>query len=218
MINNWRTLGKAATKDPVYYSPEFKKLSEQTPDVYLTEKELEDIIDLTLPGRQAIVRDWFILDCYTGLRVSDLVLLEKKNITGKMITISNEKTGARVVIPIHRAVQAILTRYKGFPPKVTDVEINKTIKAIARKAGITSPFLYTVTKGGRREDHYFQKWEMVSCHTSRRSFITNLLKSGVSESLVMSMTGLKSHKTLSLYNKMTPEDAARAAQGMKFFR
>lgn len=218
LIKNWKTVGKAVGGNPIFDDPEFKKIKEETTDVYLNEKELASINKLNLRKREALVRDWFILDCYTGLRVSDLLILNDKNRNGQYITIVNRKTDTKVVIPLHKYIRQILKKYKGFPPPVTDVEINRTIKIVAARAGIRDQVLYSITKGGKRVDHYVKKYEMISNHTARRSFITNLRKNGVADSIVMKLTGIKSATTLQRYDKLSADEAAKIAAGLKFFK
>lgn len=217
-IKIWKTLGKMATGDPIFSDKDFKKIQEETFDVYLDEKELTKMFNLKLNSREALVRDWFILDCYTGLRVSDLLLLTKKNFSNGFITIANEKTDEKVVIPAHPFVKKIIERYNGFPPRVTDVEINRTIKKVAEKAKIEDEVLFTITKGGKRQDFYLKKWQMISNHSARRSLITNLLRKGVSETLIMKLTGIKSHNTIRRYNKMSTEEAAKIMSKHRFFK
>lgn len=217
-IKNWKTLGKAVGGNGIFDEEGFKKIQEETFDVYLDEKELATIGKLKLNAREGLSRDWFILDCYTGLRVSDLVLLNKNNYSNGYITIANEKTDEKVVIPTHPAVKKILAKYKGFPPAITDVEINRTIKKVAEKAGIKDKVLHTITKGGKRQDTYMHKWEMVSNHTARRSFITNLRKNGVADSIVMKLTGIRSAATLQRYDKLSADEAAKIASKLKFFK
>lgn len=217
-IKNWKTLGKAVGGNAVYDTEEFKKITEETFDIYLTGKEISKIYNHRLSVRESKVRDWFIIDYYTGLRISDIQLLTDKNINKNLITIVNEKTDFKVVIPVHKCIKEILKKYNGLPPKTSDQEINRVIKKVAEKVGIKETVIYSITKGGRREDYYFEKWQMVSNHTARRSFITNLLLQGVSESLVMKLTGIKSAQTLQRYNKMTSEDAARVMGKHKFFK
>lgn len=217
-IKQWKTLGKLTSNNPVFSDPEFKIIQEETADVYLDEKELALIRNAKLPPREDIVRDWFIVGCYTGLRVSDLLLLTKKNISKNLITISNEKTDEKVIIPVHPVVKKILDKWKGLPPVVTDVEINRVIKGVARGAGIKGNFLYTVTKGGKKKDYYLEKWEMISTHTMRRSFITNIRKTEPRNKIVMSLAGIKSERTLSKYDKLSPDEAAKIAAGLPFFK
>lgn len=216
-IKNWKTLGKGIG-GTVFDEPWFKKMQEDATDIYLTEEEIKAMYDLKLFGRHDTARDWFILDCYTGLRVSDLVLLDKRNISGGMITIANKKTGEKVVIPIHPLVKKILAKHKGFPPPLPDVTINLLIKQVGEKAEINDQVLFTITKGGRREDRYLKKWQAISNHTARRSFITNLLKNGVPDTIVMKLTGIKSAATLKRYDKLGTEEAAKIAAKHRFFK
>lgn len=217
-IKNWKTLGKAVGGSNVYDSPAFKILTEETQDIYLDETELTALWNVALNNRMSVVRDWFILDCYTGLRISDLMNLSKRNLSKGFITIANEKTDDKVVIPVHQRVKEILKRWKGFPPKVSDQEMNRIIKKVAEKARINKRVLFTITKGGKRVDHYLKKWELVSNHTARRSFITNLRKSGVPDSIVMKLAGIRSNVTLQRYDKIGPDEAAGIAAGLDYFK
>lgn len=217
-IKNWKTLGKAVGGNSIYDHEDFKIISEINKDVYLDESEIKKIYELNLSPALSVTRDWFVLDCYTGLRVSDLTLLSKKNYSKGMITIANEKTDESVIIPVHPFVKEIFAKYKGFPPKIADQSLNDNIKLIAKKAGISGTVLYTITKGGIRKDEYLKKWQMISNHSARRSFITNLRKNGVPDSVVMKLTGIKSPATLKRYDQLTSEEAARIAAGHSFFK
>ncbi len=197
---------------------QIKPPAEETPDIYLNEKDLDKLYEVKLKDDiHNIVRDRFVIDCYLGLRISDLQLVTDDNIHGDFIVIANEKTDSKVVIPQHPRVKAILKKYKGMPPKVSDQEMNRSLKEICLKAKLNEKFLYTVTKGGVRKDFYLHKWEMVSNHTARRTFITNLLKAGISSSIVMKLAGIKKAQTLERYNKISEEENAEIAAKLPFF-
>ena len=198
---------------------QIKPPAEETPDIYLNEKDLDAIYKVKLKEDiHNIVRDRFIMDCYLGLRISDLKLVSSDNIQGDFIVIANEKTDSKVVIPQHPRVKEILKKYKGMPPKVSDQEMNRSLKSIALKAKLNEKFLYTLTKGGVRKDHYLHKWEMVSNHTARRTFITNLLKAGISSSIVMKLAGIRKAQTLERYNKISEEENAILIAEHPFFK
>lgn len=222
VIKNWKALLRATRgkyhDNGIYEDKEFKRLQEDTQDVYLTDAEISKIISLQLTDRQAVARDWFIIGCYLGQRVNDLLALNERNVSKGFITLVNEKTDTKVVIPIHPAAAAILKKWKGFPPGITDVELNRTIKKVAKLAELNDPFIYSLTKGGARKDYFLQKWEMVSSHTVRRSFITNLRKMGTPDSITMKLTGIKSAATLRKYDKLSPEEAAQIAAGLAYFK
>jgi integrase len=225
-IKCWKRLG-TLVGGTIFDSRWFKKITEETYKVYLSEVELRKMIDLKLSERETVVRDWFILGCYTGLRVSDLAMLSSRNYRegepGKKgtITVANKKTDERVIIPANKYVRSIIKNHGGFPPKVSDIEINRIIKKVAKKAGITTKVLFTITKGGKRVDRYVEKWQLVSTHTGRRSFITNLRKvvgkHRLPDSTIMKLAGIRSGATLQKYDKLGLEEAADDARKTSFF-
>jgi integrase len=223
-IKNLVCLMKATKKrgyhDTIAYLDEdFKVIQEQTDDIALSQKELDKLYKHNVPDRtRDIARDWFIIDCYLGLRVSDIQLLNARNIHGDTITIANEKTDTKVVLPMRTEVKEILAKWEGFPPKMTDQEINRSIKEVAEVAGLDQPVLYFLTKGGSRRDFYLKKFEMISCHTARRSFITNLLNAGATDNQVMQLAGIKKHATLLRYKKTKPEETADIMKDHPFFK
>jgi integrase len=224
IVKNWKVFLKAAHKrgaheNLIYAHEDFRVPGEDTDDVYLTPAELKKIFEHNLPNKTLDpVRDWFVIDCFTGLRISDIKLLSKQNVLKDTIQIANEKTDTKVVIPIHPYVKSILKKWKGLPPKVTDQEMNRSIKEVCELAGIKEPVLYSVTKGGQRKDFHFMKYQMVSNHTGRRCFITNLLNAGIPDNQVMQLAGIKKHSTLMRYKKTSPEETAKLLAGHSFFK
>lgn len=224
LIKNWKALMRATEgkyhQNTIYKSPEFKKLDEAVFDIYLDEDQKKHIYEARLPpvAGWETTRAWFILGCYLGLRVSDLLSLTKKNLTGTTITIVNEKTDERVVIPLHPVAKEILTKHKGFPPRITPVELNRTIKLICSHLKMNATVIYSVTRGGKRQDIQMETWQMISSHTMRRSAVTNLLAALVPENIVMKITGIKSHATLRKYNKLSADKAAQIAAGLDYFK
>ncbi|MFT3704693.1 MAG: tyrosine-type recombinase/integrase [Agriterribacter sp.] len=190
-------------------SKEFKILREDTVDIALEKYEIDTLYNKKLSDGDALVRDWFIIGCFVGTRISDLLRLGAINIAGDNITISNEKTDEIIIVPIHKYVRQILKNRKGFPRKISDQTFNLRIKQIAKACKIKETVLYTYTKAGKREDIYFEKWQMISSHTCRRTFITRLIELCIPDSVIMMLAGIKDPKTLKKYNKLKPEAAAK---------
>lgn len=225
-VKIWICLLKEARRrkwhnNDVHTDEGFKKPTENTIDIHLEDSEIDALynfeIDTKKNPRWAKVRDWFIIDCYTGLRISDLKRLSKINLNKSTLMIANEKTDATVIIPLHPRVKEILRRRKGFPPSCADQEINRVIKKICEKVGFDEQIIYSYTKAGKRVDIPYKKWEMVSNHTARRSFITNLLAAGVPNSIVKKLTGIVKDATVERYNKITEAQAAKIAAAHPYF-
>lgn len=203
----------------IHKNPRFKKLKEVSYQVYLDTKEIQQLIDLDLSANryQRVIRDRFVINLYTGFRISDMQTLTTENIENGTIIHINQKTNKKVVVPIHPIVQEIINKYGGSLPKqYSDQVVNREIKKIAQAAGITERVRYTKTEGGRKKQFIKEKWQMISNHTSRRSMATNLLKKvdTVSAMLVLGM----SSRTLDGYNKRTPEENAELLKSNNFFQ
>lgn len=223
-IKNWIVFMKAAKKagyhsNLIYLDDDFRVPVEETDDIHLDESELAKIYSHNFPNKTLdIARDWAIIDAYNGLRVCDIQALDDQNLVDDCILMVNEKTDIKVKVPMHRYVRAIIKKWKGLPPKMTDQELNRSYKEVCELAGIKEKVLYSVTKGGVRKDYYLPKYELVSNHTWRRSFITNLLDAGVPDNQVMQLAGIKKHATLMKYKKTKAEKNAKIMKEHKFFK
>lgn len=224
-LNKLIVLMKEARKrkwhnNTTYLDGEFKRLREETDDIALSQPELDAINDKHLPNQfWDIARDWFVIGCYLGLRVSDVKLLNKDvNFTTDSVVIANEKTDTKVVVPTNERIREIMKKWNGLPPAMTEQEINRYIKKVCEIIGLNDVVLYFLTKGGERKDYYLKKYEMVSCHTMRRFFITELLRLGFTDNQVMQLAGIKKHATLLRYKKTKPEETATIVKGHAFFK
>jgi integrase len=138
-------------------------------------------------------KDWLVISCYTGQRVSDLLrmnsaMIETHEDSGSgqafsLITLTQQKTGKTVSIPVHEKVQVILNKRGGeFPPTFGQTSAsastiyNRLVKLVAKAAGLVEP-----TKGRLKDESgekhtaqgVFPKWQLVSSHIGRRSFASN---------------------------------------------
>jgi integrase len=179
---------------------EIRGLSEAALKIYLNFEELEKIEKKELE-REALVnaKDWLIIGCYIGQRVSDLLVLTQKNIKVRngieLIELTQKKTGKRVAIPLHPKVKEVIERNGGdFPRNISDQKFNKHIKDVCKLAGIDQ-----LTKGGkmtydegndmwRKELGNYPKWELVTTHICRRSFASNFY-GDIPTALLISITG-----------------------------
>lgn len=223
-IKCWKRAGKIALKkgwhnNLIFEDEDFMTLKEDTPDIYLDESKIEKIyIQKVVNKNQDIARDWAVLDCYLGLRISDLRRLSANDFAGDLFQFVNQKTGAHVAIPIHRFAKEILKKWKGLPPEMKDSTIRDNIKAVAKLAGLKEKFVYVITKGGKVQNFEYEEWECVSPHTFRRSFITNLLKLGIPHAKVMKLAGIKRYETLMRYFKQTSIEVANEMKDHTFFK
>lgn len=192
--------------------PEMVVSWEVASDIYLNPLDLDQIWNLQFgiaEGRER-VRDLFLIGCYTGLRYSDFHKLRLENISGNIAHIATKKTKSMVQIPIHPRVVEILEKYNGTLPKViSNQQFNSHLKVIGQMAGFNELIPKTRTNGGTQQTEWIPKWQMISTHTARRSFATNLYKlKRFSTVTCMRLTGHKTESEFMKYIKVSQEEAA----------
>jgi site-specific recombinase XerD len=200
IANNW------INKDPFR---NFKARSKETEREFLSEVEIQAMIDKRLPIlRLDQVRDIFIFCCYTGLAYSDVKKLTSSNlikgIDGEMwLKFKRTKTDTRSNIPLLPTPLQILEKYKintnsenyKLLPVLSNQKMNAYLKEIADLCGITKNLTF---------------------HLARHTFATTVtLTNGVPIESVSKMLGHKSLKTTQHYAKVLDR---RVSDDMKFLR
>jgi integrase len=198
-----------------YKSKRFVKLSEESDSIYLNESELTKLYEKDFSNRPGLerVRDLFLVGCWTGCRFSDISQITPDNIKEGFIHLKQYKTGNKVIIPLHPIITAIINKYGGqLPEAISNQKFNEALKDIARLAGIDEPTHKAITKGGVKISTAYKKYELVTTHTARRSFATNLYKSGLPTLSIMAITGHKTEEAFLKYIKVTPDEHAKKLQ------
>jgi len=79
------------------------------------------------------------------------------------------------------------------------------LKTAGKKAEFNSIETYIDYKGNKRIDTQYKKWELLSHHTARKTFIINALYLNIQPDVIMQWTGHKDHKTMAVYTKIVNE-------------
>jgi integrase len=148
-------------------------------------ESIEKINDEDLTEGIENARDWLIISCYCGQRVSDFLRFDKsmiryeKNKAGELkplIEFTQVKTEKIMTIPLHSKIMEILKKYNGnFPRRISDQKYNEHIKKVCEIAKINEPIhgiLFDKETKEKVENDY-PKWMFVSSHIGRRSFASN---------------------------------------------
>lgn len=164
------------------------KRSKKSDKIYLTFEDLTKIENISknkLTDSLENAKDFLIISCYTGQRVSDFMNFTDEQIRiedGKdLIEFTQKKTGKNMTVPLHNKVLEILKKRNGkFPYKISDQKYNDFIKTVCELAEINQP-----TKGSkiketekdsgiyRKQSGIYKKHELVTSHIGRRSFASN---------------------------------------------
>ena len=175
----------------------YKAKVKEVERVYLTEKELQDIIEKDLENdRLSLVRDIFLFSCFTGLAYVDVKNLTKSHVSlgidgEKWIFTHRQKTESASKIPILPVSQTIIDKYENHPqaignerllPILSNQKMNAYLKEIAGICKIDKELTF---------------------HIARHTFATTVtLTNGVPIESVSKMLGHKNLRTTQHYAKV----------------
>lgn len=187
-----KTFCKHARGNGLEVSIQLDKLKlkkEKVSHIYLSFFELEEIQKTVLEfDHLENARDWLVISCFLGQRISDFMKFRKSMIRiekGKhLIEFTQQKTGKLMTVPLHPKVLSILKKHDGeFPRQISDQRYNDYIKVICSKAKLNEKVLGkkqeniapkdSDEKIIRNKEGIYEKWELVTSHIGRRSFASN---------------------------------------------
>ncbi len=223
-ISKLRAVMNAAYKDDLIEGDKYKKIDftysgEVINNIVLSESEITDLYELDLSDKRYLerARDFFILGITTGLRYSDfsrltMVHLETKEYKGKeyqMFKIKTLKTGKYVETPLHWMVRELIEKYNGLPPKISAQKLNDYIKLVgAEVESLKVKHIFSRSEGGEKTEKVFNKFDLITTHTCRRSWATNKYLAKWSLKEIMKVTGHSKIATLENYIKTDQLDTS----------
>lgn len=186
----------------------FKAFKEDADIVFLEYEELMRLFNMNLEEKPRLerVRDAFCLGCFTGLRFSDIKQLKPEDIKKDIIIIKSYKTKETLRIPLNQFALSIIEKYIKEPKflhVISNQKMNDYIKELCELAEITEAITLTKFRGVERIETTKPKYQLVSTHTARRTFVTLSLEQGMRPEIVMQITGHKSYKVFKKYIKIT---------------
>lgn len=192
-----------------------------SPIVTLTPSELEKIYNLSnLPEYLDNARDWLIISCEIGQRVSDFMKFKPKqiksttNAKGQEISIIEffqQKSKANVSLPLSKMVIEILNKRNGQFPRILSAQnYNLYIKEVVKRANISEQTYGSKedAKTRRKILSDYPKYELITSHIGRRSFATNYYGI-IPTPLLMRATGHKRESTFLKYIGKSDIDYAK---------
>lgn len=202
LINLKKIVELAYKNEWIFRNPfiNYKIEDEKSERGYLSQREVEILMNWKLDKRLERTRDVFIFCCFTGLSYIDVFKLTKEQIQlsidgQQWIMGKREKTDMDYFIPMMEIPKKILEKYKNhifkdgkLLPVKGSLTVNRHLKEIAEICGIKKHLTF---------------------HLSRHTFATLTMSKGVSLESVSKMLGHKNIQTTQIYAKMTTEKVGR---------
>ena len=209
-ISTMRRMIKFAINESIIFCDPFYKYKANYPRTkqkYLTEAELEKIINTTF-DRMCInfTKDMFLFSCFTGFAYRDLYNLTEKNIEKASdgvlwIKTTRQKTGVASNVPLLDIPIQLIEKYNGMAenrklfPMTSNNNLNLNLKKIASQCGIK---------------------RNLSFHVGRHTYASTVtLSQGVPIETVSSMLGHKDLNTTNHYAKITYEKVLKDVEAIE---
>lgn len=183
------------------------------PVIFLDWQELMAILhmDFKYMEKYDEIRNMFCFSCFTGLRYSDLVNLKWSDVHEDRIEIVTKKTNDRLYIEFNKFSRGIIEKLKERAHELSDHvfphiclnHYNEVLVKIAKLSGIDKEIEYDYLSGSERKTNKVKKYECVTSHTARRTFVCNALSIGIPPNIVMKWTGHKNYKSMNPYIDVT---------------
>ncbi|MEB2774544.1 site-specific integrase [Algoriphagus sp. D3-2-R+10] len=186
--------------------------------IALNQKEFDALYALGVDSNSRLshVKDIFLFSCVTGYRFSDLLQLKREHIKNTDIRLTITKTKEPSIVPLTRISREILKKYEEriLPlPMISNQKFNKYVKELCKLAEINDPVEIIRYKGAVRDSKIYPKYELISAHTGRKTFVTLSLAKGIPAEVVMKITGHSDYKSFKRYVDVD-EDRKRNAMSL----
>jgi len=156
------------------------------PDCFSRSERLK-IIEFNCSGYLGKARDLLNCQFLTGMRYSDTQRFRMNWVNGLIIEYIQLKTSQVAYAPFTKELEALLLRYDGKMPKISNQKYNKYLKELASVLEF------------RRQVKGKPLSEVVTSHWGRRTFITHHLDDGVPLHVVQQMVGKRTYDSIKPY-------------------
>lgn len=194
--------------------------------IFLTEDEIKQVQDTVIPPSKAYlerVRDVLLFLCFSGIRYSDVYKLKKSDIKNNKFEVTTEKTADSLVIELNSTSKAILEKYKDTPfkngkalPVISNQKMNVYLKELGEIAGLDEPITDIYFIGNKRHDITKPKYEYMTTHIGRRSFICLCISKGVPIQVIMKWTGHSDYDAMKPYIEVSSKTKEIEMQKLNF--
>lgn len=194
---------------PQQVTERIKMIKDETKS-FLTTEELKKLYEYHSDNdSMELSRDYFIFGCFCGLRFSDIQKLKKAEVKDNIHT-TTKKTHRTISIELNRYTIEIIEKYADsvfdtILPPISLCTYNSKLHLIFKRLEINTPTLVEYYQGTERKQEMFPKWQILSSHSARRTFVVMCLLKGVPPLVLIRWTGHSDLKSLNPYIAIVDE-------------
>lgn len=226
LVNDiYRNYDLELNRNPFY--KKFKMKREQTDRVYLEADEVKKIEKLRLRSRYRTydAKDVFLVECYTGLRISDILNLRWRNYNGTELSIRMRKTDKDHVIKVNNVVKGIIDKRRQIlevnninitPDRyifnILNVDLDKispqdALNAISGATAIINKNLKKIAKKAEIQKN-------ISTHIGRHTFAYLMVAKNVNPFIMKELLGHSDIRVTQIYAKASKANKDKAIDAL----
>lgn len=218
IINQIKTVLNYAADNKVNIDADIKHFKVKTKRIDRIALSIDEVnrlleLDLSHNVRLDKIKDIFLFAIFTGQRFQDLMNLKKVDIDESgMWKLYQKKTKTLIWVPIAENISYIINKYPGkfVLPRITNSTFNKYVKELCQIAGFDEMIQTKKYKGNTFIDGSTEKYNLVSAHTARRTFITIALSLNIPSEIIKKISGHLDSKSFEMYQHFTKSASQNA--------
>lgn len=199
---NWKPILKNIKK----YKDTEETLNQMEIEFLISKRETEENVNTKR------ILNLFIFQIFSGVRHSDLVRIDKKYlVSDNKMKMYSQKTGTEFQIDLNDITKDILNEYNGHFNIILSY-YNTNIKSMLKEYSDEMPSFKKKIKTTKivnlkEQFEYIYRYNHISSHTARRTFITNCIELGIPWNTIMLHSGHINIQTLNKYiNRKSDEE------------
>lgn len=187
---------------------DLKRLENETEVIRLTYKELMQLYNYDFKNKALErSRDMFCFGAFTSLRHSDVFLVSDARFEENFLNMTIVKTKTmNHLVPLTDVLKELVLKYKGTIyepiPKITSQKLNENLKKCAEILGWDERVVLTRYRGARPIRKEFRRYELITSHVARKTFISVSLELGIPERVVKNISNHKDERSFRRYVKL----------------
>jgi integrase len=192
----------------------FKKSSDVNDDKpYICFSEIDCIDNFVAANYSSLddeykVIDLFVWCCHTGMRYNEAITVTCSMIKDSILTYTTSKNNKRISVPLSRRCMDIVeSKMRGrLFEDISNSKANTVLTKILRDYGMNDSKTVVRFSGKNKEVKEKSLADLISFHSSRRSYISNLLDNAVPIKDVALLTGISMSTLINYYASSNQEE------------
>lgn len=181
----------------------------------LTWQEVKSVMNTEAKTKvEQIAKDVFLLACFSGLRIEDLLTLNQGELHQFYYERVQQKTKYPVYVTVHKYNESLIKKYISEGVGYSRQSLSRELKPLLRRAGLTKEVKVIKTVGFQHKETVKPKNDLIAFHSGRRFYARLLNDLGLGGEIARDELGHSFKSVTELYAG-SPEHSYRVARVRK---